>query len=54
MDFGGPGTMKTPILAERGMKIKKSLKECPELPQERFWESFLITFESTLGLLGRL
>ena len=54
VQFGRPGTMKTQILAESGIKIKKSTKSRPELPRERFWESFSVTFEPTLGLWGRL
>ena len=46
--------MKTPIIAESGIKIKKITKLSPELPWERFWESFWLTFASLWAQFGRL
>ena len=54
VDFRRPGTPKTLIIAESGIKIKKITKSRPELHRERFWEAFWLTFAPLWTPFGRL
>ena len=46
--------MTTPILFESGTKINTITKLMPELPRDRFWEPFWITFVVLWAYFGGL
>ena len=46
--------MKTPIIAESGIEIKKNKKSHPELHRVRFWEVFWLTLAPLWVHFGRL